>query len=172
MKEDSSTVRVFLAVCPLAAGALSTEQAFFTASLAIAGFLITAFFFLLFGPMIPARHLKSAWVVWCAVWGQWFFYRTELSPLWLISVFLLAPSEIYLGQTGRWLMTRILWRGVFFWILMLYLGISREFLGHRFDLALFRHPAGSFFLLAVAAYLWQNQPQNASFRTAGKGEGG
>lgn len=174
LKESESRVsRVFLAVIPLLLFVSDTQSALFYGGLVLSVFGTTFLFFLFFSPLFPERLLKASYLLWTAVAAQAIFSLSEGHPMALLSLFFLMPPEAFRkGQRARAL-KRALFRGVFFAILIYYAGAFREILAGRLLVWTFHLPVGSFFLLALAALIWQNQPGGgpiAGRKTGGSGK--
>jgi len=167
---NDSTTRVFLAAVPLLflTAELGIKEAFSTA-VNIAGlFGLTAIFFASCVSLFPDKFRQGAYVIWLGVIAQSGFGFFGLTPFFVVSLALLMPAEIFEMHKGSRVFQRVLLRGVFFVVLIVYLAAFQDLLGGRLLVWTFKTPAGAFLLLAIAAFLWKNQPDTGSGTGAGK----
>ncbi len=59
---------------------------------------ITVFFFGFFRFCFPPKTLKISFFIWLFVWAQAAWTITKLSPVWIISVFLVVPESFWLEK--------------------------------------------------------------------------
>lgn len=163
--------RVFFAVIPVLFMTVHWRESLILGAVTVLAFWATAFFFLFFSPWFPRKMTKIAMILWSAALAQGVAYFLHLTPLWVISMLLLLPDEIFKNPKRTVTGLRLLARGIFFAALILYLGLMNRILAERFLVWTFRLPVGAFILLAVASFLWQNQPGGSS-REARAEEGG
>lgn len=157
---NDSTTRVFLAAVPLLflTAEAGVSEAFSTA-VNIAGlFWLTALFFAACGPFFPDRFRQGAYVLWLGVLAQTGYGFFGLTPLFILSLALLMPADIFEMRKDSRLFQRMFLRGVLFVVLIVYLAAFQDLLGGRLLVWAFKTPAGSLLLLAIAAFLWKNQP--------------
>lgn len=158
---NRSPARVFLATLPVLEVLTSLERALSHSVIIAAGLVLTAAFFALFLNFFPPRLTRVSYFIWLAVLSQIIFYLGSIHPLWIMSLALLMPEEIFKKEL-RWSgFKRALFRSVFFMVLMIYLGAARQMFCEQFWVWSFYLPAGSFLLLAFASFMWQNQPGHA-----------
>lgn len=157
---NDSTSRVFLSAVPLLylTAEASVKEAFSTAVNITGLFWLTALFFAGCGSFFPERFRQGAYVIGLGVLAQTCYSFFGLTPLFIVSLALLMPSEIFeIRKDGR-VFQRTFLRGLFFIILIVYLAAFQDLLGGRLLVWTFKTPAGALLLLALAAFLWKNQP--------------
>ncbi len=165
-----SSERAFLNIV-LAALPLLDKADSFSAALKISGvvvsiFWLTIFFFKVSRPLFPKKGLGISIVLWIAAWTEAALTYTAgegLSPFCALSLLLLLSfyfiKELKLSAPDSWIASpgSAVPRGIGFAAILIYLGVSREIFRNAGTL-FFDQPAGVLFLIAFAAWLWQNQP--------------
>jgi len=155
---DRSPARIFLAVLPIIAMVHNTEKAVMLAVYIAVSLAASSAFFALFGRCFPKCVLRTAYFLWLAVLAQASYNWIHLNPLWIMSLALLIPEDIFSEQM-RWVGFKSgLFRAVFFICLLIYIGAAREIFCERLLVWSFYLPVGNFLLLGFAAFMWQNQP--------------
>lgn len=163
---DDSATRVFLACLPALFAAVTPAEAL-VCGLWTAGALSAAVgFFILTASLFPAKFRETALYLWLAVTAQIFFRLAGLHPVLIVSVFLLIPRRLFMEGVKAGVIRQTLMRVIFFPVVFVLLGAFHEMLGDRLRIWSFQLPAGGFFLLALAALLWKNQPGRQTERKA------
>jgi hypothetical protein len=153
-----SAARVFLATLPILYGVKSLPEAFNQALLVAIALWLTNCFFVFCGSFLPRKLFRFSFYLWLATLAQVGYCFMQGDFFWIVSLVLLQPLETF-REPLRWRgLQKSLYRGVFFICLMITLSALREILIERFYVWLFAMPAGVFLLLAIMAFVWQNQP--------------
>lgn len=153
-----SAARVFLATLPILYDVQSLSEAFNYSLWVASGLWVTNCFFVFCGSFFPRKLYRFSYYLWLALLAQLVYCFMQKDLFWIVSVVLLQPLEIA-RESLRWRgLQKSLYRGVFFICLMITLSAMREILIGRFYVWLFAMPAGVFLLLAIMAFVWQNQP--------------
>jgi hypothetical protein len=139
------------------------------AALIVAVYWLTLTIFWFTRRFFPAGTIRTVFFFWLGLWGQLAWTGLGLFPLWLVSVFLLIPAgfldeekaagrlPVLSGMFPKYFADRVL-AGLGFFVFAGALKLAGEFPGSFGYSAVLRGPAGVFFLLFLAAFLWKNQP--------------
>lgn len=160
-ENNTSSSRVFLSALPLlySTAAMQVRGILYMGISIVGLFWVTALFFLFCTPFFPRRFRQAGYVCWLAVLAQAGYVFFGLPPVWIVSLSLLMPSEVFdRRKKGGKASPKIFLRGIFFILFLVYLAAFQDLLGARLLIWTFRTPAGSLLLLAAAAFLWKNQP--------------
>lgn len=165
---DSLLSRILFAYLPFMVYAFNLEEAWFAAVCIVVVFWITVFFFWFTRNFFPEKLRTEAFFLWLFVWAQAVWYFTRLQPLWVFSVYFLMPSflepslkasriRVFSRVVPRYFLERFLVGSGFIGFVIV-MALIQEILGHRLGMASFQQPPGILLLLAMAAFLWKNQP--------------
>lgn len=166
---ESFFSRAALAYLPLALYPFGPEQAWIVTTLIVAVYWLTLSIFWFTRRLFPAGTIRTVFFFWLGLWGQLAWTGFGLFPFWLVSVFFLIPAgfldeekaasrlPVLSGMLPKYFTDRIL-AGFGFFVFASLLKLAGEFLGNFGYSAVLRGPAGIFFLLFLAAFLWKNQP--------------
>jgi hypothetical protein len=182
IKRRDPFLKILLAVLPVLVNAAHFHEALFLASLVTLVFWGSAVVLGIARRGFPARLRNFGMVLWLTAVAQIGNFWLGLTPLWVVSVYLLLPEEWGRAEepTREGFRQRLrsalefageqLRNGAGFWVVMVYLGICQEIFAARFFVWIFAAPAGSFLLLSLASALWQNQPakETAAFIREGR----
>lgn len=130
---------------------------------------LTVFFFWFTRRFFPGRSLRPAFFLWLIVWAQAAWTLTRLPPLWIVSVFFLAPVSFLENETkaarvrifskdvpGYFLKQAV--TGIAFAGFAALLSLAKEIAEKNLGVQAFEQPAGALLVIAAAAFLWKNQP--------------
>jgi hypothetical protein len=130
---------------------------------------LTVFVFWFTRRFFPDRFLKHAFFLWLIVWAQAVWTLTRLPPLWIVSVFFLAPVS-FLDDASKVSRVRVFSRevpgyflkqaitGIGFAGFVVVLALVREIGEKNLGIQVFEQPAGALLVIAAIAFLWKNQP--------------
>lgn len=175
---ESFFSRAVLAYMPFMVYAYKPEQAWQAAELIIAVYWLTLTVFWFMRRFFPGGTARHAFFLWLGLFGQAAWTVLGLLPMWVLSVFLLIPVgfldedksagrlPVFSGKVPRYFAERIL-SGLGFFVFAGGLQLTGEFLGHFGHSSAIRGPAGIFFLIFLAAFLWKNQPRSKTIPRRG-----
>lgn len=166
MKNSERTLlSVVLPAIPLLQNTDSFHTAFRIGGVVVLTFWLTVFFFKISRLLFPQKLLGISILLWVAAGTEALMTYTGwgFSPFCALSLLLLLfphfIKDLRFTATDSWLGVSgpVVQRGLAFLILLIYLGFSREIF-RKAGVYFFDQPAGSLFLIALAGWLWQNQP--------------
>lgn len=154
MKNFQSEInRIVPATLPALLLTLRFRDAFLAGVCVGVGCWVTIIFFRLTRNLFPKILLEVAFVLWLIALAQMMWYWKELSPYWVISLFLLAFNEVLKGAATPILWKSLLTRSLIFLAILIYLGGIQQILGDHLSIGIFQQPIGSFLLLAAVVFL-------------------
>ena len=143
------------------------------AALWIVAFLwITVLFFWFTRRFFPVRVVNHAFFLWLIVWAQAAWTLTRLPPLWIVSVFFLAPVS-FLDDETKSSRIRVFSRevpgyflkqmmtGIGFMGFVAVLAFVRNICEKNPGIQIFEQPAGTLLVIVAIAFLWKNQPYHS-----------
>ena len=157
MKKNQNLLRVFLACLPLLSETLPFKNAFFHGGWIAIAYWGTMLFFSLSRSCLPKWAWETSFVLWALAAAQGLWYVANINIYWVVSLLILIPLKEFRKNQAvfpKEHVSVIFRRGLGFWILVVYLGLSQEILGRYLHFELFQQPAGSFLLLAVSALVF------------------
>lgn len=164
---ESFFSRTVLAYLPFMAYSVDPEAAWVVAALIAIVYWLTLAIFWFPRRLFPAGTGRPVFFLWLGLWAQAAWTLLGLFPLWIVSVFLLVPAGSLeesrsTGRSGsgafpKYFSERLL-NGLGFFVFAAGLEVAGGFLGNFGRSAALRGPAGIFFLVFLAAFLWKNQP--------------
>jgi len=145
-------------VLPVLASTVTFQGAFEAGMLVSLVLWATLLFFSITRGLFPARLFKAALILWAAALAQIGYEVLEIFPLWAVSLLILIPGDFYTSIFNKERLKDGCLDGIFFWILLCFLGLSQEILRGQLHMMAFDLPVGALFVLAMAACVWQNLP--------------
>lgn len=133
-------------------------------------FWVTTLLFWSTKKIFPRKLLKWALILWLGVAVQAAGSLWGLEPYWIVSTFLLIPTEffhyeskardlsMFSPKVKKYFLKRFL-EGISFVALVLLLVLFHTFISAQSFLNHFPRPAGLYFLICFLAILWKNQPR-------------
>lgn len=156
--ERSLSERVFLACLPVLVFGQSLMPAIEASAITVVFLLATVFFFVLFRVAFPPASIQTACLLWMAVGIHCLHFFCGIHGLWVLPVLILMPAEAFEKGRAKEALRRALLGGLGFFVVMCALAALTEVFTERLLFWSFKLPAGAFLLLALASFLWQNQP--------------
>lgn len=130
---------------------------------------LTLFFFWFARRLFPQRFLKEAFFLWLLVWAHAAWVLGGLLPLWILSVFFLAPLSfleagthaaqrtVFSEKLPHYFWERIIGGTAFIGFVLLVTWAQRA-LERSEDGGFLQQQAAAFFIIAVIAVIWKCQP--------------
>lgn len=161
--------KMTLAALPFTVYAFDLEKTCLVTLLTAGVTWLTLFFFWFTRRLFPKIFLKEAFFLWLLVWAQSFWTLWGLGPLWIMSVFFLAPRSFLEKETNasnisvfskelpHYLWERIV-GGFAFIGFVLFVTWARNVLERNGAGIVFQQPAAVFLFIAALAVFWKCQP--------------
>lgn len=158
MKEKYPFLRIVTAILPLLAYTGRFRETFYLGGILCLTLWGTALVIKITWPLFPAGLRRTAVILGLVALIMAGHYLADYPVMAGISLYLLLPRDTEEKMPWNLFVRRLAGHGLGFWILMTMLALCQELFGQMMSVGIFRQPAGSFLVLALAALFWQTQP--------------